>query len=148
MSNFEYTSKGIIVDGTEVSLEEITKQVNIVKIKEEDLMFVSFYWDGGRGWDGAWEEFVLPRAKAERIVEMMVGNEIYFGEIAGKHSEIFGDLNESDVLTSIDPERVANFLNNSPGGHVYNHSFIDVFADSLCGDEEKETEFNELIKDL
>lgn len=144
----EYTSNGIIVDGTEVSLEEITKQVNLVKVKEQDLMFVSFFWDGGRGWDGADEEFVLPKTKAERIVEMMVGCQIYFGEIAGKQSEIYGDLEEDDVMTSTDPDKITQFLKDNPSGHAYNHSFVHTFADCLSDDEEKRVEFNELIKDL
>ena len=54
---------------------------------------------------------------------------IYFGEIAGKHSDICGDLDEKDVRVISDVEEVLTFLTNYPNGHDYNYSFIQKFLE-------------------
>jgi hypothetical protein len=37
-----------------------------------------------------------PKAIAEKVKKMLLGREIYFGEI-GKHSEVYGTLDNSDM---------------------------------------------------
>lgn len=52
----------------------------------------SFYWDCGR----SGELTGLFIATEERMKEVM-GRSLYFGEVLGKHSEVYGTLNEDDV---------------------------------------------------
>lgn len=55
-----------------------------------------FHWDCGRMGD-----LVGVFAAEEAAVRAAVGREVYFGEVLGKHSEIYGDVTEDDfeVLT-------------------------------------------------
>lgn len=75
-----------------------------------------FYWDCGRmgGIDGL---FVA----TEKEVEDAIGREVYFGEILGKHSDIYGTLDSEDVekidLDSETVEKVSKILGNSWGGY-------------------------------
>lgn len=58
-----------------------------------------FYWDCGRMGDLQGLFF----ADSVDVAEAM-GHEIYFGEVLGKHSEIYDDLKEADVtLLTSDP---------------------------------------------
>lgn len=64
-----------------------------------------FHWDCGRqgSVDGC---FVADDSEVEKAI----GKEVYFGEILGKHSEIYGTLEESDIeLSTTDPEEVELF---------------------------------------
>ncbi len=51
-----------------------------------------FYWDCGRmgDLDGL---FVA----TQEAIDKVIGNEIYFGEVLGKHSEIYGVLEDKDL---------------------------------------------------
>lgn len=51
-----------------------------------------FYWDCGRM--GFLDGLFVAEAEA---VEPLIGTEIYFGEVLGKHSEISGSLDASDI---------------------------------------------------
>jgi hypothetical protein len=53
----------------------------------------------------------------------------YFGEIAGKHSEVYGDIEESEVCIDTQTEKVIEFLELHPSGHDYNHSFLCTLTD-------------------
>lgn len=64
-----------------------------------------FYWDCGRqgSVDGC---FVADESE----IENSIGKEVYFGDILGKHSEIYGILDESDFeLSTTDPKVVELF---------------------------------------
>ena len=64
----------------------------------------SFYWDCGRQGD---VEGVFKATKDE--VENAIGKSVYFGEILGKHSEVYGVLEEGECkLISDDPIYVMN----------------------------------------
>lgn len=66
----------------------------------------SFHWDCGRmgGLDGL---FV---ADSESVAKA-IGKKVYFGEVLGKHSEIFGTLEEGDLkLKSNANDHVEMFL--------------------------------------
>lgn len=51
-----------------------------------------FYWDCGR-----MGEVTGVFVADQEVVQEAIGQRIYFGEILGKHSEIYGDLNEKDI---------------------------------------------------
>lgn len=62
----------------------------------------SFYWDCGRmgGVEGL---FIATQDE----VDSAIGKQVYFGEILGKHSEVYGKLDAEDVtLVSEDQDKV------------------------------------------
>lgn len=66
------------------------------------LKLYSFHWDcGSHGdLDGL---FVAD----EKEVQSALGKEIYFGEVLGKHSEIYGTLEDNDIsIVSEDQEKI------------------------------------------
>jgi len=74
-----------------------------------------FYWDCGR--QGSVEGIFF--STPERI-QKNLGNQVYFGEILGKHSEISGILEEEDVtLVTDDQDFVEKFRTFFPGGFGY-----------------------------
>ena len=61
----------------------------------------SFHWDCGRSGnlDGLFIE-------EEWKVKGIIGEEIYFGEVLGKHSEIYGTIEEGEIVKIDIPESV------------------------------------------
>lgn len=74
------------------------------------LGLYKFYWDCGRmGFiDGL---FITESGKAKNIV----GREVYFGEVLGKHSEIFGTIEEGDISVVSENEDLIEHLRNTFG---------------------------------
>lgn len=58
-----------------------------------------FFWDCGRM--GCVRGVF---AASEADVQKAIGQNVYFGEILGKHSEIYGDLNEEDLTVLTDDQ--------------------------------------------
>lgn len=55
--------------------------------------------------------FVAKKEDVKNLIESKI--EIYFGEVLGKHSEIYGAIEESDLtMTSDNPETVSMFEAN------------------------------------
>lgn len=64
-----------------------------------------FHWDCGRQGD---VESVFVATQGE--IDAAVGSQVYFGEILGKHSEVYGELEPKDLtLLSEDPALIALF---------------------------------------
>ena len=89
----------------EMTLSLIDKIDNVVKSASECKECLwSFYWDCGR----QGEVKGLFKATKEEV-ENAIGKEVYFGEILGKHSEVYGTLEEDDIeLVSDNPIEVMN----------------------------------------
>ena len=82
--------------------EKVTNM--ILAAKSCDEVLYKFYWCCGRMGD---VEGVFKARKS--FVESVIGNSVYFGEILGKHSEVFGTLEEGDLeIISEDPIVVMN----------------------------------------
>lgn len=65
-----------------------------------------FYWDCGRM--GSLEGMFIAE-KAD--VDAVIGKRIYFGEVLGKHSEIYGTLEESDLtIKTEDQDFIDKFI--------------------------------------
>lgn len=124
-----YKKDGIQIGDEFLSLTDIIKNCNEVKVKDENLVLFKMEWGSRRGFDGILEEIVLPKKNVEIIKKHIIGKEIYFGEIAGKHSEIYGKLEESETKVIEDPEKIEDFLRKNPSGHSYNHSFLYTYSD-------------------
>ncbi len=75
-----------------------------------------FEWDCGR--DGDIKGLFVA---TEKEIEDAIDKDVYFGEVLGKHSEVYGFLGEDDV-TKIDidantVEKVANVLGETWSGY-------------------------------
>lgn len=91
-----------------------------------------WHWDCGRAGDldGV---FVATRKK----VQAAIGKEAYFGEVLGKHSEVYGDLKEKEFKNlSSDPVVVAFVKEHGPFGRNP-LSAVSVACDD-CGDRMEE----------
>lgn len=57
----------------------------------------------------------------ESAVKAAIGQEIYLGEIEGKHSEVYGPLEETDLnVVTDDPAFIAQFEKLFPSGFGIN----------------------------
>ena len=132
---------GIEVNGEFISLVDITKNVNMVKVKDEKLVVLTINWPGSRNCDEITEQIALPLSDAKRVKSIIVGKEAYFGEIAGKHSEIYGEIEESEIAINKNKAVITSFLRECPSRHEYNHSFIYAIIQAV------ESEMTEISED-
>lgn len=95
----------------------------------------SFFWDCCRMGDVK-GLFI----STQKQVDKLLGKEIYFGEILGKHSEVSGTIDEGDItLVSSDQDKV-NWLLELLGYTVSGYNPFDYYEP-----EEEEDEDNEEI---
>jgi hypothetical protein len=98
-----------------------------------------FYWSCGRmgDLDGL---FVA----TENEVKQAIGREAYFGEVLGKHSEIYGTLEEKDItkveLDSETVEKVKNILGDTWSGF---NPIKYAFKCEYCGDPSSPNDLDE-----
>jgi hypothetical protein len=75
-----------------------------------------FLWDCGRS--GEVEGLFVA---TEEEVANLIGKELYLGEILGKHSEVFGEVEEGDIekldLDADSVAKVSALLGNTWSGH-------------------------------
>jgi hypothetical protein len=84
-----------------------------------------FHWDCGRmGFlDGL---FIAD----ELAVEQIIGKEIYFGEVLGKHSEIYGTLEEKEIVViSDDPLVISKLKEHQRFGSICGYNPIKYYED-------------------
>lgn len=93
-----------------------------------------FYWDcGGQGS----VEGIFKATKEE--IKAAVGMKVYFGEILGKHSEVYGEIEEGEItLESDDPLVVKNTVESG-----YNPLNYLRYKCPVCGDSCSFDEWNE-----
>jgi hypothetical protein len=66
----------------------------------------------------------------ESDMDALMGKEIYFGEVLGKHSEIFGPLEERDITIKNDDEDFINKLVDVIGGEsISGYNPFDYYED-------------------
>jgi hypothetical protein len=69
-------------------------------------VIAQFYWDCGRM--GEVDGLFVTTKEA---LEAAYGKEVYFGEILGKHSEVYGTFNESDItILTEDQDFITKFI--------------------------------------
>lgn len=85
----------------------------------------AFNWDCGRmgNLEGI---FVADQEEVKKLI----GKEIYFGEVLGKHSEIYGNLDDEDlkVLTT-DQEFITKFIEIMGEGTVSGYNPLDYYEE-------------------
>jgi hypothetical protein len=109
-----------------------------------------FYWDCGRS--GELEGLFVA---TEEEVKAAIGSEVYFGEVLGKHSEVYGTLDEGDIRKlDVSPEaveEVSKFLGSCWSGFdplEYVKTTCDRCEESLRQDEwdcEYRAEFDQTL---
>ncbi|MGV6935852.1 hypothetical protein ACWA2B_10095 [Paenibacillus sp. CMM36] len=97
----------------------------------ENKYLYKFNWDCGR--QGEVEGLFVATKKE---VNYAIGKEVYFGEILGKHSEVYGTIEEGEIeKINIDPsavEQVAKHLGQTWSG--YNPLHYIRYECKVCGD--------------
>ena len=89
-----------------------------------------FEWDVGRMGD-VHGMFVADEADIEKAM----GQDVYFGEILGKHSEVRGVLEEDDLkILSENPDFVQQFKEIMPNGFGYNPLDYITYYCEECGE--------------
>lgn len=152
MEQITYKKDGVLISGKFISLSEITSKCNAEKTKEGRMLLLRMEWRGWRGFNkGVLEEIVLSEAAIKTIKKHILGKTIYFGEIAGKHSDIYNSLDDNDIEVISDTDKINEFLLSNPSGHSYNHSFLHTFLDYASSggyddiSEEEAKEFSECL---
>jgi len=142
--NITYKKDGIeLSDKTFISLDYINEMCNDIKIKGDKLVLLEIGWDGRGG--SVFEQIALPKKSALRVKDILLNQEVYFGEIWGKHSEVYGEISEEDFKVVSDKKKIKSFLKEYPSGHAYDHSFIYTFIERF--EEMAENEDFEAIED-
>jgi len=72
----------------------------------------------------------------EAAVAKLIGKHIYFGEVLGKHSEVYGDLEEKDLtVKSDDQEFINKFIEIMGDGTISGYNPLDYYEED---DEDEE----------
>ncbi len=77
----------------------------------------SFYWDCGRSGflDGL---FIAEQS----VMNDSIGEEVYFGEVLGKHSEVYGTLDKTDIKLVSDDQDFISRLEQAFGEEYKNYT--------------------------
>lgn len=98
-------------------------------------VIAKFHWDCGRmgDVDGL---FIADKSK----LESANGEHVYFGEILGKHSEVYGDLDESAItILTEDQDFIAKFIEIMGDGTISGYNPLEYLSDEE-DEEDKEEE--------
>lgn len=79
-----------------------------------------FYWDCGRIGD---VDGLFAATQAE--IDAAIGKKVYFGEILGKHSEIYGKLDAVDIVKLNVPADVVDILVKELGTNISGYNPLD-----------------------
>ncbi len=143
----KYLKNGIEINNEFISLDEICRKCIEVNVKDNDLIIFNITWGSTRGFDGCNESIVIKKQNVEQLKDILIGKFIYFGEIAGKHSEVCGDLLEKHITIETNVNNVIDFILKNPNYHSYDHSFLHTFQDDLSdGRYSEEYNGDDIIK--
>lgn len=83
-----------------------------------------FHWDCGRM--GDIEGLFIAE---KETVQAIIGKEVYFGEVLGKHSEIYGILEEKELeIKTDDQEFIAQFEQEVGTGTISGFNPLDYYG--------------------
>ena len=142
----EYKKDGIIVGDVFLLLSDIIEECNNIKLKEYKLVLLEMGWDGRGG--SVFERRALPLKNALRVKEILLDKEVYFGEIWGKHSEVYGSMSEDTFEIIKDKKKIKDFIKEYPSGIDYDHSFIYTFIENNEEDEMQDDVTLEMLDEL
>lgn len=104
--DIQYSADGMTINGELISWTEIDTSRNKLRFANSVLVTISFSYGRSSYFD---DSFIIDRDEWAALKAEMLGKRIYFGEIAGKHSEVVIELEESDIKETTDPIVIANF---------------------------------------
>ena len=142
----KFTKDGFLIDGELFTLDQIAIGCNRAKVKEDKLALLQISWKGGRGMDDIVEHKIMKAENVEPLLNLIIGQQVYFGEIAGKHSEVYGTLDTEDIAVKTDTATVVAFLLHHPSGWDSNYSFLNRLMNDDNEDESLADKVKTLIK--
>lgn len=83
-----------------------------------------FYFDCGR--QGSLEGLFIAE---ESVVNKVMGKEVYFGEVLGKHSEVFGPLEDKDLTVKSTDQEFIGKLEGLLGRSVSGYNPLDYLGE-------------------
>ena len=72
------------------------------------------------------------------VVENAIGADVYFGEICGKHSDVYGTLDEEDLTVVSEDQEKIEWLVDILGRSISGYNPFDYIEDQDELDEEEE----------
>ena len=72
------------------------------------------------------------------VVENAIGSDVYFGEICGKHSDVYGTLDEEDLTVVSEDQEKISWLVDILGRSISGYNPFDYIVDQDELDEEDE----------
>lgn len=93
-------------------------------------VLVEFFWDCGRMGD-VQGLFVT----TEEELEKAYGKRVYFGEILGKHSEVYGTLDRNDITVKSEDQEFIAQLVTLLGEHISGYNPLDKIEEGQDGEE-------------
>lgn len=93
-------------------------------MSEEKKILVKFRWDCGR--QGKLEGLFVC---TEEDRQKLIGKHVYFGEVLGKHSEIAGTIEESELTVLSEDQEKINWLTSVTGCNVSGRNPFDYLND-------------------
>lgn len=145
--NITYHPSGVTFGDSFVGLQQIINKCRLEAIKQSNYKLLKICWEETRNCKEIFETVVVTPEEIKIIKDSLVGKTIYFGEINGRHSDVYGEVDESEIEIIEDPLEVLVFLQRYPRGTDYNHSFIDQFIEKVL-DGAYEDISKDSIKDL
>ena len=82
-----------------------------------------FNWDCGR--QGSVDGLFIAD---EKVIDVALGNEVSFGEILGKHSDVYGYLEECDLAVLDVSETTVDELRNVLGSNISGYNPLDYIS--------------------
>jgi hypothetical protein len=127
----------------EYSIQDL--EVIIAEYKAKDKVLVTIEWEETRNNKGIKEQIVVNINDWDILQDYIVCNiDVYFGEINGKHSEVYGTINEDEITVSDNKDDITIFLKKHPSGHNYNHSFLlTIYQQYVDGEDDWYEQFGE-----
>lgn len=98
------------------------------------MFLYKFYWDCGRQ-----GEVTGLFAADQKDIDAAMDKQIYFGEILGKHSEVYGTLEEVDLEKLDVPEHVVKILIDAVGdNNIAGYNPLDYLPEDFEDEEYSE----------
>lgn len=91
----------------------------------ETKVLVKFFWDCGRS--GEVQGLFITTASE---LQAAYGKDVYFGEILGKHSEVYGTLGEDDVEIISEDQNLLETLENLLGATISGYNPLEYLQES------------------
>lgn len=95
----------------------------------------SFYWDCGRA-GGLQGLFVAEESEVNKIM----GKEVYFGEVLGKYSEVYGTVDEGDIEVVSDDQEKIEWLVSILGTDISGYNPLNYYEEGEGDPDEYEEE--------